>query len=46
VAGPRVRTGADLGVRESFRDLSATLEEWFEIEPSGLGRSALSAILS
>ncbi len=46
VAGPCVRPGADLGVRETFRDLAATLEVWFGIEPGGGGRSALSEILS
>ena len=45
-AGPGVRAGADLGVRESFRDLAATLEEWFGLPAASGGRSALAEILA
>ena len=41
VAGKRVRAGADLGTRSSFRDLAATLEEWFGLPPASGGKSAL-----
>jgi phosphopentomutase len=40
-AGPRVRRGLDLGVRESFADLGATLAENFAVGPLGAGRSFL-----
>jgi phosphopentomutase len=42
VHGRRVRPGADLGTRASFRDLAATLEEWFGLPQESGGTSALS----
>jgi phosphopentomutase len=41
LAGPRVPRGRDLGVRESFADLGATLAENFEVGPLAAGRSFL-----
>ncbi len=40
--GPRVRAGADLGTRESFADIGATVEEALGLAPRGPGRSFLS----
>lgn len=45
-AGPRARAGAELGTRASFRDLAATLEEWFGLPAASGGRSALAALLA
>ena len=44
VAGPRVPAGLELGVRESFADLGATLAENFGLGPLGAGRSFLTAL--
>ncbi|HET7451679.1 MAG TPA: phosphopentomutase, partial [Thermoanaerobaculia bacterium] len=44
-AGPAVRAGAAVGTRASFRDLAATLEQWFGLEPRSGGTSALSDLL-
>ncbi|MCP3914426.1 MAG: phosphopentomutase [bacterium] len=44
-AGPGVRGGVDLGTRESFSDLGATVEAALGLEPSGPGQSFLEAIL-
>ena len=41
VAGPRVRSGADLGTRETFADVAATLAEGFGVAGGGPGRSFL-----
>jgi phosphopentomutase len=43
-AGPSVRAGAELGTR-GFRDLAATLEEWFGLPRRSGGTSALGALL-
>ena len=43
-AGPSVRPGAALGTRR-FRDLAATLEEWFGLLLRSGGTSALGALL-
>ena len=45
VAGPAVRSGAELGTRTTFADLAATLEEWFGIPPGPEGTSALADIV-
>jgi phosphopentomutase len=45
VSGPRVAAGAELGTRASFRDLAATLEEWFGLPAASGGRSALAEFL-
>ena len=44
-AGPRVRAGAELGMRASFRDLAATLEEWLGLPAASGGTSALGDLL-
>jgi phosphopentomutase len=43
-AGPRVRTGVDLGTRASFADLGATLADAFGVEPLQHGISFAEAI--
>jgi phosphopentomutase len=40
-AGQRVRAGANLGTRESFADIGATVEEALGLEPVGPGKSFL-----
>jgi phosphopentomutase len=43
--GPAVRAGVDLGTRESFADIGATIEESFGLEPPpGAGKSFLAEI--
>ncbi len=42
--GPAVRAGADLGTRESFADIGATVADAFGLEASGPGRSFLAQI--
>jgi phosphopentomutase len=44
LAGPRIPRGRDLGVRESFADLGATLAENFEVGPLAAGRSFLGEL--
>ncbi len=44
VAGPRVRPGVDLGARETFADVAATLAEAFGVTPPGAGRSFLREV--
>jgi len=44
VAGPRVRPGVDLGTRESFADVGATLAEMFSVPAPRAGRSFLAGI--
>jgi phosphopentomutase len=44
VAGPRVREGADLGTRETFADLGATLAQFFGVTAPRTGRSFLAEI--
>lgn len=43
-AGARVRSGAELGTRESFADLGATVEAAFGLAPQGPGRSFLTEL--
>jgi phosphopentomutase len=38
-AGPACRAGVDLGTRQSFADVGATLEQGFGLVPGGSGRS-------
>jgi len=45
VTGPGVRAGVDLGTRESFADLGATVEEALGLEPQAPGRSFLAEIV-
>lgn len=45
IAGAAVRSGVDLGTRETFADLGQTLAELFGVEPLGHGRSFLGDIL-
>ena len=44
VAGPGLRTGVDLGVRETFADVAATIAAWLGVSWSGPGESFLSAL--
>jgi phosphopentomutase len=44
-AGKRVKAGSDLGTRESFADIGATVEEALGLAPRGPGRSFLKEIL-
>ena len=44
VAGPRVRAGADVGVRETSADVAATLAEAFGVERPASGRSFLKEV--
>ena len=43
-AGPRVRPGVDLGTRNSFADVGATLAEFFGVGPLASGAGFLGAI--
>jgi len=44
VAGPRVRPGADLGTRDTFADVAATLSQLFGVPGGGAGTSFLAEI--
>jgi phosphopentomutase len=44
VAGPRVRAGADLGTRETFADVAATISEMFSVTRPPVGRSFLREV--
>jgi len=44
VGGPRVREGADLGTRDTFADVAATLAEAFGVERPASGRSFLRQV--
>jgi phosphopentomutase len=44
VAGPRVRPGVDLGTRDTFADVAATLGEVFGTRPLASGRSFLREV--
>ena len=44
VRGPRVRAGGDLGLRNSFADLGATLADNFGVGPLAAGESFLRAL--
>jgi phosphopentomutase len=44
VAGPRVRSGTDLGTRETFADVGATVAELFGVPALRAGRSFLGEI--
>jgi phosphopentomutase len=44
VAGPRVRAGVDLGTRETFADVAATLAELFGVSRPDSGRSFLGEV--
>lgn len=44
--GPRVRGGTPLGERDSFRDVAATLEDWFGLPARSGGASVLARALS
>ena len=46
VAGPRVKPGVDLGTRETFADVAATLAEAFGVARPGAGRSFLREVRS
>ncbi len=46
VAGPRVRPGRDLGTRDTFADVGATLAEMFAVGPLPAGKSFLREIRS
>jgi phosphopentomutase len=44
IAGPRVRSGAELGTRETFADVAATLADAFGLTAPNSGRSFLRAV--
>lgn len=44
VAGPRVRGGVDLGTRETFADVGATVAEALGVRWAGPGRGVLDAV--
>jgi phosphopentomutase len=44
IGGPRVRAGADLGTRETFADVAATLAELFGVTKPAVGRSFLREV--
>ncbi len=44
VAGPRVRAGVNLGTRETFADLGATLADLFSVTPPRRGTSFLKEL--
>jgi phosphopentomutase len=46
IAGPRVKPGVDLGTRDSFADVAATLAELFSVTRPSAGASFLRAIRS
>ena len=46
VAGPRVRAGADVGTRETFADLGATIAEAFGVGPLEHGGSFLRQVVA
>ena len=46
VSGPGVRGGAELGVREGFFDVAASIVEGFGLEAWPAGRSMMSEVLS
>jgi phosphopentomutase len=46
VAGPRVKAGADLGTRETFADVAATLAELFGVTAPSSGKSFLREVRS
>jgi phosphopentomutase len=43
-AGPRVRPGADLGTRDTFADVGASIAQAFDLRPLPAGRSFLREI--
>lgn len=46
IGGPRVRAGVDLGTRETFADLGATLADVFDLTRPGAGTSFLREVRS
>ena len=42
--GPDLPGGVDLGTRDSFADVGATVEEAFGLAPGGAGRSFLAEL--
>jgi phosphopentomutase len=45
-AGPRVAAGVDLGTRETFADIAATIDAYFELGAVKAGRSFLPELLN
>jgi phosphopentomutase len=45
VYGKKIKSGIDLGIRESFSDVAATVSEYFEIDNPGTGKSFLREII-
>ncbi len=45
VFGPRVRDGVNLGIRETFADVAATIADIFSLEPPEIGESFLHQII-
>ena len=46
VAGARVRGGVDLGVRQTFADVGATVAQALGVKPPGVGTSVLDLVLA
>jgi phosphopentomutase len=46
VAGARVRGGVDLGIRQTFADVGATVAQALGVKPSGVGTSVLDLVLA
>jgi phosphopentomutase len=44
VFGPQVKPGTDLGIRQTFSDVGATIAEAFSLEPPEIGKSFLKEI--
>jgi phosphopentomutase len=44
VYGERVQGGVDLGTRETFADIGATIAEWLELQPLPAGQSFASLV--
>jgi phosphopentomutase len=45
IAGKQVKKGANIGTRESFGDIAATICQYLETEPPSMGKSFLPLIL-
>jgi len=46
ITGAQVREGVNIGVRESFADLAATIADVLEVKPPPQGESFKSLILA
>lgn len=46
VAGARIRGGVDLGIRQTFADVGATVAQALGVEPPGVGTSVLDLVVA